>query len=82
MAVIGFGILAYEALQQKTVPLAIVYAGLILLFQPLEKVALGRLLWNIVDVVVALGLLVSIFIEKKKERNYLSAYKCKSISEI
>lgn len=67
VSITGFGIFAYDAFQKKAVPLAIVYIGLILLFQPFEKIALGRLLWNIVDVAVALGLLASIFIEKKKE---------------
>jgi hypothetical protein len=38
----------------------IVYVGLAILFQPLIKIALGRLIWNIVDVIVAAGLLYSL----------------------
>lgn len=36
-----------------------------LLFQPFVKVALGRTMWNVVDVVVAIGLIVLYY----KERN-------------
>ena len=34
------------------------FAALAVLFQPFIKVALGRTMWNIVDVVVAIGLIV------------------------
>lgn len=37
-------------------PLAITFGGLALLFQPFFKIALGRTMWNVVDVVVAIGL--------------------------
>lgn len=39
----------------------IIFGALALLFPPLFKIALGRKLWNIVDVVVGIGLLTSIF---------------------
>ena len=39
----------------------IIYLALALLFQPFIKVALGRTIWNIVDVVVSVGLIISIF---------------------
>lgn len=58
---IGFSILAYEASQQGKQTTMIIYGGLALLFQPFIKIALGRELWNIVDVIVAIGLLISIF---------------------
>ena len=38
--------------------MTIVFILLALLFQPFFKVTLGRTLWNIVDVIVGLGLLV------------------------
>ncbi|HUH74041.1 MAG TPA: DUF6804 family protein [Chitinophagales bacterium] len=63
---IGFAILAYDANQRKQPIVMIVYIGLALLFQPLFKVALGRDLWNIVDVLVGIGLLVSVYSEKRK----------------
>lgn len=43
----------------------IIYAALAILFQPFFKIALGRELWNIVDVVIGTGLLVSVFQNKK-----------------
>ena len=64
-ALIGFAILAYDANQQNKQTEMIIYGSLALLFQPFFKIALGRELWNIVDVVVAIGLIVNIFKEKK-----------------
>jgi hypothetical protein len=47
----------------------IVYIALAVLFQPLFKIALGRTLWNIIDVIVGIGLLGSIFAGKSKRIN-------------
>ena len=63
---IGFAILAYQANQQGRQTEMIVYGGLALLFQPFFKIALGREIWNIVDVVVGIGLLISIFMKPKE----------------
>lgn len=60
-ALIGFAILAYDANKQNKQTEMIVYGSLALLFQPFFKIALGRDLWNIVDVIVGVGLIVSIF---------------------
>jgi hypothetical protein len=62
---VGFAILAYQANQQGRQTEMLVYIGLALLFQPFIKVALGRQLWNIVDVIVGVGLLISVFAGKK-----------------
>lgn len=62
---VGFGILAFQANESKQKELAIVFIGLALLFQPFFKVALGRQIWNIVDVVVGIGLLISAFMKSK-----------------
>ncbi|MEZ5059666.1 MAG: DUF6804 family protein [Saprospiraceae bacterium] len=35
-----------------------IYFGLALLFQPIFKIALGRTLWNVVDVIVGIWLLL------------------------
>lgn len=64
LALIGFGILAFQANQQNKQTEMFIYVALVLLFQPFLKIALGREIWNIIDVVVALGLLISFF--KKK----------------
>lgn len=62
---IGFGILAYQANQQGRQTEMIIYGVLALLFQPFFKISLGRQIWNIVDVVVGIGLLISIFVKPK-----------------
>jgi hypothetical protein len=62
---IGFAVLAYQANQQGRQTEMIIYGGLALLFQPFFKIALGRQMWNIVDVVVGIGLLISIFMKPK-----------------
>ena len=64
---IGFAILAYQANQQGRQTEMIIYGGLALLFQPFFKVALGRQMWNIVDVIVGLGLIISIFLKPKSQ---------------
>ena len=56
-AMIGFAVLAYEYYGREKTTVAIVLLGLALLFQPFEKVALGREGWNVVDVIVGAGLI-------------------------
>ncbi|HRH37740.1 MAG TPA: hypothetical protein PK760_05315 [Flavobacteriales bacterium] len=63
---VGFALLAYDSFKGDQQKLAIVHVCLALLFQPFVKVALGRTLWNIVDVVVAIFLLVSVFLIRKR----------------
>jgi hypothetical protein len=62
----GFAILAYTANNKDRQTEMIIYGGLALLFQPFFKIALGREIWNIVDVVVGIGLLISIFMKPKE----------------
>lgn len=63
---VGFAILAYDA-KQKEKPLEMfVFIGLALLFQPFIKIALGRTMWNIVDVILGIALIVSIFYHQQK----------------
>lgn len=64
-ALIGFALLAYQALQEDRQTEVIIYALLAILFQPFFKIALGRELWNAIDAIVGVGLLVSIFIKPK-----------------
>lgn len=66
VGLIGFAILAYQANQQSKQTEMIIYGGLALLFQPFFKIALGRRVWNIVDVVVAVGLILSLFVKPRK----------------
>ena len=62
VALVGFAILAYKANEQGQKTEAIIYVCLAILFQPLIKIALGREIWNVADVIVGVGLIISIFI--------------------
>ena len=55
-AAAAFVYLSYDYFKSKNNELGFVFAALALLFQPFLKIALGRAIWNIVDVVVAAGL--------------------------
>ena len=67
VGLVGFGILAYQANEEGRQTEMIIYGVLALLFQPFLKIALGREIWNIVDVIVGLGLLASIYLRPKTE---------------
>ena len=66
---LGFGILAFQANETKQKEMAIIFIGLALLFQPFFKIALGRQIWNIVDVIVSIFLIATIFIDRQGQRN-------------
>jgi len=66
-ALIGFAILAYKAKHQNSKGEFIVYIVLALLFQPFLKIALGRQVWNIIDVIVGFSLLISICLKPKSK---------------
>jgi len=65
LSTIGFGYLAYEANSENRNNETILYVILGLLFQPFLKVSLGRELWNIVDVGVAIYLIAKAINLKK-----------------
>lgn len=66
-SMIVFAVMAYQYFEKENMPLAITFGGLALLFQPFIKIALGRTLWNVVDVVVAIGLVTLWLIEHKAD---------------
>lgn len=66
VALVGFGILAFKANEQDKKTEMIIYGGLALLFQPFFKIALGREIWNIVDVIVGIGLIASLIMNRTK----------------
>jgi len=70
IGMIGFAFLAYQASQQSRQTIIIIYVGLALLFQPFFKIALGREMWNIVDLIVGIGLIISIFIKPKDPQTH------------
>ena len=51
-----FSYAAYHENEKGSKELAVVFLVLAILFQPFIKISLGRTIWNIVDVIVALGL--------------------------
>ena len=65
LATLVFGIYAYKYYQTKKVGMTWAFVTLVLLFQPFAKVALGREIWNIIDVIVAIGMIVLFFWERK-----------------
>lgn len=67
MALAGFGFLAYRANEDEKKTELFVYVALALLFQPFLKVSLGRSIWVIVDVIVGVGLVISLFINNQKK---------------
>jgi hypothetical protein len=54
--VVATAAFAFMAYQERENGLMWVFVGLALLFQPFEKIALGRTVWNIVDVAVSVFL--------------------------
>ena len=69
-AFVGFVILAYWVSKKENKTEMIIYICLAILFQPLVKLSLGRNIWNIIDVIVGLAILFSLFIKfKSPEEN-------------
>lgn len=64
-AFVLFAVMAVIYGLSERVHFAVICGALSLLFQPFIKIALGRELWNIVDVVVAALLVFFIVIERK-----------------
>lgn len=60
VAMVVFGIFAFQAFDKEWNTTMVVYIALAILFQPMFKIALGRPMWNVVDVIVAVYLIVSI----------------------
>lgn len=56
----AFAYISYDYFKSHKDELGFVFAALALLFQPFIKIALGRTIWNIVDVAVAVCLFVLI----------------------
>ncbi len=65
VSMVAFGVMAYRYYTQSKVALTITFVSLALLFQPFIKIALGRTIWNIVDVMVAV-LLVLLWMKERK----------------
>lgn len=64
IALISFSILAFDSNSKGNNKEVIIFVSLAILFQPLIKIALGREIWNVVDLVVGVGLITNIFLRK------------------
>lgn len=62
-ATVMFGLMAYRYHQEKKENLMITFGALAVLFQPLIKIPLGRTVWNVVDVVIAVVLIIQLLRE-------------------
>ena len=62
-----FLLIAYRYYEKRIIPYAISFVMLSLLFKPFLKIALGRVIWNFVDVITAILLVYLYHIERKKE---------------
>ena len=60
-----FGLMAYRYYQEKKENLMIAFGALVVLFQPMIKIPLGRVIWNVVDIAVAVVLVI--FLLKERE---------------
>lgn len=58
IAMVFFGYLAFAFNKEEKGNYAIMSGAVALLFQPFFKIALGRGMWNVVDVIVAVTLLI------------------------
>lgn len=65
VATVAFGIMAYHYYKEDKTAATYIFGGLALLFQPMYKIALGRTIWNVVDVIVAILLVALFFMERR-----------------
>jgi hypothetical protein len=63
LAMMIFLYFGYTDNQEKVANLTYLYFGLAILFQPIIKIALGRTIWNIVDVIVGIWLIYLVYTE-------------------
>lgn len=56
VAMITFAYFGFKAFEEGDSGIGLTFLGLAILFQPLIKIALGRELWNLVDVLVGIWL--------------------------
>ena len=57
VAIMLFACMAYSFYNAENIVLCVVAIALLLLFLPIIKIPLGRVMWNVVDVIVAIGLI-------------------------
>ena len=68
VGMVGFSVLSYQQYKKNDIWF-IVWLASAILINPLLKIALGRTLWNIIDVLWCILLIYSIFFEKGVEES-------------
>lgn len=68
VAMVVFCVLAYQYYTNHKLAATWIFGALAFLFQPIYKIALGRMVWNVVDVIVAI-LLIALFLMEWKKSN-------------
>ena len=74
VAMVAFGLMAYQYYNRHKAIAAVVFGVLTLLFQPIYKIALGRVTWNVIDVLVAVLLIALFVLEKRLEKKKMVGY--------
>ena len=67
MLSVVFGYMAYSYYQNNKKELAVASGALAILFQPFVKLALGRGVWYFVDIVVAIGLIITVLLTNQEK---------------
>ena len=62
----AFAYLSYDYFKAEKEGLGFTFAALGVLFQPFFKIALGRVMWNVVDVLIAIGLICLVVLSVRK----------------
>jgi hypothetical protein len=60
---VGFGFLAFASNKNNNAFEVFIFISLSLLFQPFLKISLGRTIWNIVDITVAVYLIANLIFD-------------------
>ena len=68
-ATAAFVYLSYDYFKSKQDVKGVIFALLAVLFQPFFKIALGRTLWNTIDIIVAVGLFYLLITSFKKKNH-------------
>ncbi len=77
-ALVGFVLLGLLSFQKLNISQTIIYFSLALLFQPFFKLPLGKEIWNLVDVIISIGLITSLLF---KENQIIMTNTTKTIPE-
>lgn len=64
LGMVGFTILGYKAYKVKNETFMVIWFASAILINPLFKIALGRTVWNVVDVIWVIILIFSMFKNK------------------